>query len=259
MSLTKKQKEFGESLLNSLGNITQACDESGCTLKDFNEWIKIDEFREIYDTAIQICDDQAHVSFMNLIDAGDRAATIEYQKLKRQREDIKESDRVKREIMRILVETQETKTACLKEYCQVFKCTKNSADDQYDNVIAEFNLKSPNERLKEKKKLQGNSLSEKFKKGKLSEIEMYSSMLEKALYDSENADYPSERSKARADVISINQRLDEINERKIREAEQDEGNIFDNLDAVLAGVSPSEIKALRNSLIVKEIEHKDVK
>ena len=81
------------------------------------------------------------------------------------------------------------------------------------------------------------------------EVEMYSHMLERALFDSENSEYPSERSKARADVININQRLDEINERKRREAESDNSNKYDALDATLAGVSPSTIKELKESLI----------
>jgi hypothetical protein len=82
--------------------------------------------------------------------------------------------------------------------------------------------------------------------------------LKPALYDSENAEYPSERSKARADVISINQRLDEINERMRREAESDDQNIFDKLDAVLAGVTPGEIDALKQKINSNRLELSEV-
>ena len=258
MALTKKQKAFGDSLINTMGNVTIACAETGVTLPDFHKWLREnDDFRIVYDTAIQVFDDQALVALQNLIDAGDRAAVIEYMKMKRQREDMREIDKTKREVMRILIESKDTKGECLKEYCTVFKCTKNAADDQFDNVVAEYGLKTPHQRMKEKKSKKDNSLAERFESGQLTEIEMYSSMLSKALYDSENAEYPSERSKARADVISINQRLDEINERIRREAEADDQNIFDKLDAVLAGVTPNEIKDLKQKINSNRLELSD--
>ena len=104
--------------------------------------------------------------------------------------------------------------------------------------------------MKEKGLEVENQLSTLFDQGKLSEVEMYTRMLAKSLYDSENSEYPSERSKARADVISINQRLDEINERNRRESESDDTPLVDKLDAVLAGVNPDEVIALKHSFIV---------
>lgn len=257
MALTKKQKALGSALLDSMGNVTIATGETGTTLQDFHAWLKIEEFKEIYDTAIQIQKDQALAQFMGLIDSGDRAAVIEYQKMQRQSEGLGEDKRLKREVMRVLIESQETKSNCIKEYCQIFKCTKSGADDQFDNVVAEYGLETPHQRAKRKKAQKDNSLAERFEAGKLTEIEMYSSMLSKALYDSENAEYPSERSKARADVISINQRLDEINERIRREAESDDQNIFDKLDAVLAGVTPGEIDALKQKINSNRLELSD--
>jgi len=254
MSLTKKQKALGSALLDSMGNVTLATSESGTTLQDFHSWLKIEDFKEIYDTSLQIQKDQALAQFMGLIDSGDRAAVIEYQKMQRQSEGLGEEKRIKREVMRVLIESQDTKSNCIKEYCQVFKCTKSAGDDQFDNVVAEYGLETPHQRAKRKKNQKDNSLAERFESGKLTEIEMYSSMLSKALYDSENSEYPSERSKARADVISINQRLDEINERIRREEESDDQNIFDNLDAVLAGVSPNEIKELKEKINSNRLE-----
>ena len=97
-------------------------------------------------------------------------------------------------------------------------------------------------------------MSTLFDQDKLNELEMYKRLLSKALYDTEASEYPSERSKARADVISINQRLDEINEKRRREAESDDANIFDKLDAVLAGSTPNDIEGFRNRLMYPQIE-----
>jgi hypothetical protein len=244
-----KQQAVIDSLIESGCNKTLAINENGIDLKTFYEWLKIDEFREGYDTAIQVRDDEALTSFMDLVRSGDRGASIEYQKMQRQREDLNEIKRTKREVMRVLIESQETKAACMREYCHIFKCTKSASEDQFANVVAEFGLKTPHQRMKEKSTKQDNLMSTLFDEGKLSETDMYSRMLSKALYDSEASEYPSERSKARADVISINQRLEEINERQRRESESDDTPLVEKLDAVLSGVKPDEVAALKQSFI----------
>jgi len=248
--MNETQKEFIETLIESDCNVSQACKDNEVELTQFHEWMKDDTFREGYDTAIQIRDDQALSAMMILIRQNDRAAVIEYQKMQRQREDLNEIKSTKREVMRVLIESQDTKAACLKEYCQIFKGTKSAADDQFANVVAELGLQTPHQRLKEKSKNKEQQLSTLFDAGKLPEIEMYSRMLSRSLFDSENSEYPSERSKARADVISINQRVDEIKERKRRESESDDTPLVDKLDGVLAGVAPDEVAALKHSFIV---------
>jgi hypothetical protein len=257
--MKKKQTEFIASLIDSHCNITQACAETETDLSQFHEWMKEEDFREGYDTAIQVRDDTALVAFMGLVDAGDRGAVVEYQKMQRQREDLNEIKSTKREVMRVLIESQETKAACMKEYCQIFKGTKSAAEDQFANVVAELGLKTPHQRMKERQTKHQNSLAERFDSGDLTEVEMYSRMLSKSLYDSENSEYPSERSKARADVISINQRLDEINERNRREQESDDTNLVDKLDAALSGSTPEEVGILKHQfeqgpLAIEEVE-----
>jgi hypothetical protein len=219
--MTKAQKQFIELLMESSCNISDACKETGTELKLFHGWMKLNDFREGYDTAIQIRDDEALVAFMDLVKGGDRGAVVEYQKMQRQREDLNEIKSTKREVMRVLIEHMETKSNCLKEYCQIFKGTKSGAEDQFANVVAEFGLKTPHQRMKERSTAKENQLSTLFDAGKLSEVDMYSRMLSRSLDDTDNAEYPGERSKARADVISINQRLDEIHERNRRNSEKD--------------------------------------
>ncbi len=243
------QKKVIKSLIDSHCNVTLAIDENDISLQKFHEWMKIDEFRDGYDTAIQVRDDAALVSFMGLVESGDRGAVVEYQKMQRQREDLNEIKSTKREVMRVLITSQDTKATCLKEYCQIFKGTKSAAEDQFANVVAEYGLLTPHQRMKEKSKNKEAQLSTLFDAGKLSEVDMYSRMLSKSLYDSENSEYPSERSKARADVISINQRLDEIQERERRESESDNTSLVDKLDAALSGSTPEEVEILKAQFI----------
>ena len=248
--MTNLQNELIEALKANGCNISSALKKTGASLKQYNEFMSSSDFKQEYIEAVQLRDDFAAAAFMKLIKSGDRAAVIEYQKMQRQREDLNEIKSTKREVMRVLIESQDTKAACLKEYCQIFKGTKSAAEDQFANVVAELGLKTPHQRMKEKSKNEEQQLSTLFDSGKLSEVDMYSRMLSKSLYDSESSEYPSERSRARADVISINQRLDEINERNRREEESDDTPLVDKLEAVLAGVSPDEVMALKHSFIV---------
>lgn len=248
--MNDKQKEFISTLIATDCNVSKACLDNEVELKVFHGWMKVDEFREGYDTAIQVRDDEALTAMMGLVRGGDRSAVVEYQKMQRQREDLNEIKSTKREVMRVLITSQDTKATCLKEYCQIFKGTKSAAEDQFANVVAEHGLLTPHQRMKEKSIGQDNMMSALYDKGELTAIEMYSRMLSKALYDSEASEYPSERSKARADVISINQRVDEIQEQKRREEDSDDTPLVDKLDAVLAGVNPDEVAALKHSFII---------
>lgn len=242
--MNETQDSFIESLIVSNCNVSQACTDNDVELKQFHEWMKDDLFREGYDTAIQVRDDKALTAMMDLVTSGDRSAVIEYQKMQRQREDVNEIKSTKREVMRVLVESQDTKGACLKEYCQIFKGTKSAADDQFANVVAELGLQTPHQRMKDKSKDRENQLSTLFDQGKLTEVEMYSRMLSRSLHDSENSEYPGERSKARADVISINLRLDEINERNRRDANKDKTRLPKLLKAFVMQTSNKGIDNL---------------
>ena len=248
MALTKKQKALGAALLDSMGNVTLATGETGTTLQDFHAWLKIEDFKEIYDTAIQIQKDQALAQFMGLIDAGDRAAVIEYQKMQRQSEDVSEAKRVKREVMRVLIQSQETKSACAKEYCQIFKCTKNAADDQFDNVVAEYGLETPHQRMKRKKKHKDDMLSEKFLQGDLSESEMLKRLMALSLHDAENSEYPSERQRATEKVLQLKTTIEEMNDRIRREEETDKTKLPLLLKAFVMRTSPSKIEELEKNL-----------
>ena len=241
--------ELLENLKTNHCNISDALEYlDGVTMHDFYEFMKDEDFQNEYNIAIQIRDDKAAEVFMDLILSGDRAAVIEYQKLKRQSDDADDARRIRKEVMRVLVQLAETKSLCLKEYCTIFNASSKMAEKQYSGVVAEYNLETAYERSKKSKKEQDSMMSTLFDKAKLSEIDMYSRMLSKSLYDSEMSEYPSERSKARADVISINQRLDEINERQRREAESDDVNIIDGFDSLASGSKPEEIQALRAKL-----------
>jgi len=253
--MDKIQLELIAVLRENKCNISNALESfPDLSLGDFYSFMEEPEFKAAYHEAIQIRDDFANTAFMELIDAGDRMATIEYQKMLRQSDTQNEARRIRYETMKILISQSDSKGQCVKNYCLIFKTTKSQSDEFYKTVLTENNLISPFERKKQVDVDNENSMSERFKSGHLTELEMYEAMLLIALNDSERAEYPSERKGAMDKVIDINRRLEEIQERKRREAESDDANIFDKLDAVLAGSTPNEIEGFRNRLMYPQIE-----
>ncbi len=253
--MTKKQNELIEKLKENHCNISDALEcLEGITLSDFYEFLRDEDFKEAYDGAIQVRDDFADTAFMDLISEGDRAATIEYQKMKRQSVDANDSKQIRKELMRILVSMADTKGICLKEYCHVFKASNKMAEKQYSAVVTEFSLVTPYERMKERKEINANSLSTLLKEGNISEIEMYKRMLFQAAADSEESEYPSERKGARQDIISITQRLDEIQEKHRRDNESDDSALIPKCDALFFGTSVASCERVMHELNADNIK-----
>lgn len=246
--MKKIQLEILKSLRENHCNISDAI-LGKCSYDEYLDFFKDPDFKAGFVEAEKKRDDFVLQECMKLVTAGDRQAISDYQKMMKQSDDANDAKRIKKEFMRVCIDLAETKTRCLKEYCQVFNSSKNQAEKQYDSVVAEYNLVTPYERAKQKQKIHKNSMSTLFDQNKLSEVDMYRRMLSKALYDSESSEYPSERSKARADVISINQRLDEINERQRRESEADDTPLIDGFDSLASGMKPAEIKKYKDGLI----------
>ena len=244
--MTKQQKDIITALKTNAFNISDAIKKNSCSLDDYYGFLKDPDFAAGVAEAKQYANDFGRTQFMKLMQKGDKAAIIEWQRIKSKEDDAYDAKRIKKEFMRVCIELAETKGRCLKEYCGVFNASSKAAEKQYSAVVAEYNLTTPYERAKMAQEIHKESSSALFDAGNLSEVEMYSRMLSRALHDAEASEYPSERSKARADVISINQRLDEIQERERREAEQDETSLIDTLDAQLSGVHPSSIEELRD-------------
>ena len=242
--MDKNQQEIIDRLRDNYCNISESIKDL-CTLDEYNLYLRDADFNSGVEEAKQIRNDFVMAECMVLVAEGDRVAISDYQKMQRQSDDANDARKIRKEFMRVCIELAESKGRCLKEYCGVFNASNKQSEKQYDAVVNEYNLVTPYERSKLKQKIHKGSMSALFDEGKLSEVEMYKRLLSKSLYDSEASEYPSERSKARADVISINQRLDEIEEKKRRDSEQDETHLVDTLDAQLSGVSPQDIEALR--------------
>ncbi len=253
--MNKTQSDFIGVLRENKCNVSNALESfPDLTLQDFYVFMEDPEFKEAHHAAIQIRDDFANSAFMELIDVGDRMAVVEYQKMLRQSDTQNEARRIRHETMNALIQLSDSKGQCVKDYCQIFKTTKSQSDEFYKTVLTENNLISPFERKRQRTLEQEGSMSERFKNGKLSELEMYEAILLIQLRDSEFSEYPSERSRAADKVIDINRRLEEINERKRRDAESDDTNLFDKLDGILAGANPNDIETFRQNLMYPQIE-----
>jgi hypothetical protein len=242
------QKSLIASLKTNACNISDAIKKNNCSLEEFYSFMKVEDFKSGFDEAKQLADDFARTQFMKLIQKGDRQAVIEYQKMLRQTDDANEYKKIRKTVMSILIRYSETKTAVLREFCSCFSCSKNTAEDYFKAVLVEYSLKTPAQRKKDEVANSNTRMAQRFKDGKLSEIDMYKSMMLIALNDSENSEYPSERKGAMDKVIDIQRRLDEIQERKRRDNEQDDVKLTDGFDSLASGMKPEEIAEYRDTL-----------
>ena len=97
-------------------------------------------------------------------------------------------------------------------------------------------------------------MAKRFLDGDLTEIEMYRSLLQIALHDSENSEYPSERKGAMDKVIDISRRLEEVNERNRREGESDETSLIPKCDALFFGTSVAGCERIMHELNSENIK-----
>lgn len=242
--MKKIQVEILASLCENNCNVSGAI-LGVCSYAEYIDFFKDPDFKSGVIEAEKIRDDFVLGKCMELVEQGDRQAISDYQKMMKQSDDANDAKRIRKEFMRLSIELADSKSRCLKEYCQVFNASKNQAEKQYDSVVAEYNLTTPYERSKQKKEKHSNSMSVKFEQGDLNPLEMYQGLMEIALYDAENSEYPSERKGAMDKVIDIHKRVDEIKEQKRREDESDDTHLIDKTDAQLAGCAPEEIEKLR--------------
>lgn len=250
--------ELQESLIASLKtnacNISDAIKKNKCSLEDFYSFLTISEFKAGFDEAKKLADDFARAQFMKLIQKGEKAAIIEYQKMLRQSDDANEYKRIRRDVMAVFIKSMETKSAVLKEFCHCFNTSKNTAEDYFKNVIIEYSLQSPAQRKKALADNNNSKMAQRFNDNNLSEIDMYRSMLQIALHDAESSEYPSERKGAMDKVIDISRRLEEVQERQRREAEADNTNLVDKVDAILFGSSVKNVERVRDEIDLAEVK-----
>tara|TARA_R100000808_G_scaffold10560_1_gene27919 strand:+ start:100 stop:876 length:777 start_codon:yes stop_codon:yes gene_type:complete len=250
--MTELEANLIESLKLNNCNVSDAIIEHGCSLKEFQSFLKNEEFLDGYREAERIADDFAKRQFFALVESGDRSATIEYQKMKAKEVGEGELKRIRREVMSIYIDVLDTKADCVRKFCQVFNDTSSKAADFYKKILAEENKESPSERLKRKKADSQEEMAALFESGKLSEVEMYKKMLSISMGIVQNSEYPKEKTAGMDKIIQITQRLDEVEERERRKMERDKHPKHVVLDAIMTGYSEAEVQVYLNSILSNE-------
>ncbi len=240
--MTDKKKAMLATLRENYCNISDALNDNDLKLSDFHEFLEDEDFQKGYDACQQVRDDYARSQLMSLIESGEKTAIIEYNKQLRQSGDIAEAKMIRKKTMKILIEMAETKTKVLQEFCDIFKVGKTHAEDLFKEAIIEFKLITPHERQKIAREERASTLKERFNNGDLSEIDMLKAMMSDALDTSENAEYPSERSSARRDVLDIQRRLDEIQERENNKSKMSASTLFERIDSAVFDAPIEKIK-----------------
>jgi len=132
---------------------------------------------------------------------------------------------------------------------RIFNCTKYRANQIFTDCLAQNDLESPTAKNKKHEENIESSLYKRFEKGDLDELQMYKELVADALRMSQFASREDVRINAGKLVMTYQERLDQVQERKRREEESDDMALVDKLDAALSGSTPSEIAALKHKFM----------
>lgn len=251
--MTKKQQQILDNLAVNHCIISDAIDEV-CSRQDFDEFMDDSTFRAAVKDLEKKRDDFVRVAQMDLIASGDSKLTLEYIKElnKTSGEDVLGT--IQREAMLYIIQTAKNNTDTIDTFQKIFSCTKYKATQTFNDVLAQNDLESPTARSKKQDDNLEKSLYKRFERGDLTEVEMYQELVKDALHMSQYASREDVRINAGKLVVVYMDKLEEVQERKRRDAESDNTNLFDKLDSVLAGSTPGEIEEFRQNLMYPQLD-----
>lgn len=254
---TVQNQDLKDSLIEELRrnfyDVSKACESVGVSISTFTSFRDCEYFQSGLEDARQWRDDFALRKFKELIEAGHAQAIIEFQKMQRQSDDKNKALVIRKKTMKYLIETADSKAFALRKFSEITDESAKIAEKFYQTAMTEYGLQSPAQRLKEEKKSNSEKMSMRLEAGNLSELDMIRGLLIQALTDAENAEYPSERAKATEQSIKLTQRMEEIEERKRKEAEEDNTPIHLKVDAVLFQSSPQHVLRVHDQIDAIEL------
>lgn len=243
--MTKKQQQILDNLAVNHCVISDAIEEV-CSRQDFEKFLDDKEFRAEVKNLEKKRDDFVRSAQMKLIREGDSKLTLEYIKelSKTSGDDVLGT--IQRETMVYIIQTAKNNSDTIDVFQKIFSCTKYKANQMFTEVLASNDLESPTARSKKRDDNLERSLFKRFQRGELSEVQMYQALVEDALEMSQFSGRDDVKINAGKLVVVYMDKLEQVQERQRRDAEQDETSLIDSLDAQLSGVHPSEIGALRD-------------
>jgi len=242
------------SILNDNGcNISNALDSCGVSLEEFEGFLRNAEFEKYFKSAKQKADDLTRQQLDILCAKGIISAIIEKNKYLRQSDEANESKRIRRDTAAELIGLCDTKHDVLKKFCNIFKCSKNSADDFFKAAITEYGLDTPAARNKKERAKNSRKLISQFEAGELNQESSLRGLYKICLRDAQDSEYPSERKGAIDQSLKIMEFIHTLEDRRKREAEQDNIPLYLKVDALLMSSSPQRVEEIQEK--VNAIKH----
>jgi len=242
------------SILNDNGcNISNALDSCGVSLEEVEGFLRNAEFEKYFKSAEQKVDDLTRQQLDILCAKGIISAIIEKNKYLRQSDEANESKRIRRDTAAELIGLCDTKHDVLKKFCNIFKCSKNSADDFFKAAITEYGLDTPAARNKKERAKNSRKLISQFEAGELNQESSLRGLYKICLRDAQDSEYPSERKGAIDQSLKIMEFIHTLEDRRKREAEQDNIPLYLKVDALLMSSSPQRVEEIQEK--VNAIKH----
>jgi len=251
--MTESQENVLSILNNNGCNISNALDSCGVSLDEFEGFLRNAEFERQYKFAKQRSDDLTRWQLDDLCAKKDRVAIIEKNKALRQSDEANEAKRIRKYTIKSLINLCPTKTEALKLFCEIFQCSKNTADDFFKAAIIEYGLDTPAARNKKDRAKNSRKLISQFEAGELNQESSLRGLYKICLKDAQDSEYPSERKGAIDQSLKIMEFIHTLEDRRKREAEQDNIPLYLKVDALLMSSSPQRVEEIQEK--VNAIKH----
>lgn len=185
-------------------------------------------------------------AFESLIENGNERAILQGQKQVHDLERM-QGQEMQDKMTKALIELCPTRRTVLGYLSDLFGMTVTTSERQYQRVLEMYKLESPSERAKRLKQESKGDLMERFASGDMTEIELLRYQMAEMIAQQAAAEYASEKVATSKQMLEITRRIDEIEDRKRKEAERSQYDIADLVDAQLLQVSPEMVVEFKSS------------
>ena len=247
MTDKEKKKEFLDCYIANYGILSEALKQSGVKAKDFNRFMEAPEFRTEVQAVEMLRDDLITGQFIDLVKSGDSRAIIEARKLQKEKSAGLDLGEIRRKSMIYFINNADTKSKALAEYCDWFGVADSTAETFYKKMVVENKLVTPLERKKKKAQEHEKRLDTRLKNRDLDEIGMIENLLIIQAGIVEDAEYPSEKSRATQEILNLTRRLDEMKAEAEKKKAISGEDLCYLLDSELMGISVDKVKELEKT------------
>ena len=258
--MTDKDKKelFLKAYVSSKGVLSDALVESGISARDYNKFMDAPLFAEEVKAVEQLQDDFYLKKFNALVESGDARAIIEAQKMRKDRSSGLDVQDIKIKSMVYFIKKCDSKSEALSLFCDWYSVAESTAESFYKKIMIEHKLTSPFQRNKQRDLDKSKRLDVRIENGELDEMGVMEVMLLKSAGIIEDAEHPSEKTRAMQIITDITKKVSEMKAERLRQSAISTEDLCYIMDSELMGISIEAVKELELEVNNRLLEVSDV-